>query len=104
MSQEIPPDYADYEGLLQLARNAGEMTAKRWIPRLCEALRKEDSNLSNDDIRDRIERDCGDIWRKETIRNSIPEEYKNPDKVAAGKKGRQKQLEEPIPAGSAHKS
>jgi hypothetical protein len=101
MSQEIPPDYADYEVLLQLARNAGEMLAKTWIPRLCDQLRKENPEMPNEDIKETVTKDCKDIWSKATIRDNIPDEYKDPKKQEAGRKGREKQLEAPIPAGSA---
>jgi hypothetical protein len=92
-------DYADYEGLLQLARNAGEMLAKTWIPRLCEQLKKENPEMPNEDVKDIVTRDCSDIWSKATIRKFIPEEYKDPQKQAAIKKRYEKQLEEPIPVG-----
>ena len=83
-------DYADYNGLLQLARNAGEMLAKTWIPRLCDQLKKENPEMSNDDVKDIVTRDCSDIWSKATIRKFMPEEYKNPERVETGREGREK--------------
>jgi hypothetical protein len=32
-------------------------TAKYWIPQLCQALKEENSNLSSEDIRDRVMKD-----------------------------------------------
>jgi hypothetical protein len=73
-------------------------------PKLCQALREEDKNLSNEDIRDRVEKDCAYIWSKSTIRTYIPDEFKDLQKQEAGRKGREKQLEEPIPAGGARQT
>jgi hypothetical protein len=39
-----------YDDLLKQAKGS----AKIWIPQLCQALREENSNLSNEDIRDRV--------------------------------------------------
>jgi hypothetical protein len=82
--------YSTYDQLLEQARG----TAKYWIPKLCEALRRESSEMSNDDIRDRVTQDCLPIWQKSTIRNALPNEYKHTEKAQAGKKGRQKQLDQ----------
>jgi hypothetical protein len=54
--------------------------------------------MSNDDIRESVMQDCLPIWQKSTIRDALPDEYKQKEKAQAGKKGRQKQLEQ---AGSA---
>jgi hypothetical protein len=79
-----------YDQLLEQARG----TAKYWVPKLCEALRRENSEMSNDDIRERVTQDCLPIWQKSTIRDALTDEYKQKDKAQAGKKGRQKQLEQ----------
>jgi hypothetical protein len=83
-------DYSKYDQLLAQARGS----ARYWIPRLCEALRRENSEMSNDDIRERVTHDCLPIWQKSTIRDALPHEYKQKEKAQAGKKGRQKQLEQ----------
>jgi hypothetical protein len=83
-------EYPKYDQLLEQARG----TAKYWIPKLCEALRRESSEMSNDDIRERVTHDCLPIWQKGTIRNALPNEYKHTEKAQAGKKGRQKQLDQ----------
>jgi hypothetical protein len=96
--------YSNYNRLLEQAREAGASTARVWIPKLCQALREEDKNLSNEDIKDRVEKDCAYIWSKSTIRTYIPDEFKDLQKQEAGRKGREKQLEEPIPAGGARET
>jgi hypothetical protein len=88
MMEEIK--YLTYDQLLERARG----TAKHWIPKLCEALRRENSEMSNDDIRERVTHDCLPIWQKSTIRDALPNDYKHAQKAQAGKKGRQKQLEQ----------
>lgn len=77
----------------QLLEQAGG-SAKYWVPKLCEALRRENSEMSNDDIRERVTQDCLPIWQKSTIRDALTDEYKQKEKAQAGKIGRQKQLEQ----------
>ena len=65
-----------------------------YIPKLCYALREEDKHLSNDDIKDKVTKDCLERGlAKGTIINNIPEEFKDPKKVEAGKKGAEKKKE-----------
>jgi hypothetical protein len=77
-----------YDQLLEQARGS----AKYWVPKLCEALRREKSEMSNDDIRERVTQDCLPIWHKCTIRDALTDEYKQKEKAQAGKIGRKKQL------------
>ena len=79
-----------YDQLLEQARGS----VKYWVPKLCEALRRENSEMSNDDIRERVTHDCLPIWQKSTIRDALTDEYKQKEKAQAGKIGRQKQLEQ----------
>ena len=65
-------NHKDYESLLKQARGS----AKYWIPQLCQALKEENSNLSNEDIRDRVVKDCISIWQKDTIRDALPDAIK----------------------------
>jgi hypothetical protein len=90
MTEESP--HSEYNNLLRQAKGS----ARYWIPKLCNALRNEDSKMSNEDIRDRIEKDCIETWQKATIRDALPEEYKDKLKVEQGKKGREKQLVSPV--------
>ena len=47
------------------------------VPLLCEELRKEEdqdgNKMNNDDIRDRVLKDCIQFWKKDTIQDSFPE-------------------------------
>lgn len=49
------------------------------------ALRTDDSNLSTEDARDRIEKDCVGIWSKRTILDALPDEAKARKKQKAGR-------------------
>ena len=40
------------------------------------ALRRENPNYSNYDIREIIMKDCIEIWQNATIRDALPDEYK----------------------------
>jgi hypothetical protein len=79
-----------YDQLLEQARGS----AKYWVPKLCEELRRENSEMSNDDIRERVKKDCIGTWQRDTITDALPEEYKDKLRSELGKKGRQKQLEQ----------
>jgi hypothetical protein len=95
----VESEYVDYNGLVELARRTATEHAKEWIPKLCEALKRENPEMSKEDIRETVANDCRDFWSRATISKFIPDEYKDPQKQEAGKKGRKKQLEKPIPAG-----
>jgi hypothetical protein len=41
--------YVDYNGLVELARQTAIEHAKEWIPKLCEALRRENPEMSMED-------------------------------------------------------
>jgi hypothetical protein len=82
-----------YDDLLQKAREVAEQlrsTAKEFIPKMYAALRRENSNISASDARDRIQRDCVQIWSKRTILDALPDDAKNPEKQKAARL-RQKQ-------------
>jgi hypothetical protein len=95
----VESEYADYNSLVELARQTATEHAKEWIPKLCEALKRENPEMPKGDIRETVTNDCRDFWSRATISKFIPDEYKDPQKQKAGKKGREKQLEKPIPAG-----
>ena len=48
-----------------------------------EALRRENPNYSNYDIREIVTKDCIETWQKATIRDALPEEYKDKQKAEA---------------------
>ena len=93
-----------YDSLLEQANITGTEAARTWIPKLRYALKDEDKNLSKEDIKDRVEKDCVEIWSKSTIRTYIPDEFKDVQKQEAGRKGREKQLEQPIPVWAARET
>lgn len=47
------------------------------------ALKKENPNSSNYDIREIVMKDCISIWQKATIRDALPDEYKEKQKQEA---------------------
>jgi hypothetical protein len=82
-----------YDELLEEARtraDAYRSTAKEDIPKMYQALRNENPNISPEDARDRIEKDCVGIWSKRTILDALPAEAKNKEKQKAGR-SRQKE-------------
>jgi hypothetical protein len=71
-----------YDQLLSSARNQKELydaSAKDYIPQMCKALEKENPSLTKEDIRDRIKKDCVQLWGLRWIIYCLPEDYK--DKV-----------------------
>ena len=90
LSEEINYDKLSYDELLRFARGS----AKVMIPRMCAALKRENPHYSNYDIREIVTKDCIEIWQKATIRDALPEEYKNKLKQEQGTKGREAQLEQ----------
>jgi hypothetical protein len=79
----------EYDKLLNEARAKTEafskLTAKEYIPKTYYALRDENTNLTPEDARDRIEKDCADIWSKRTILDALPDEAKDLEKQKAGR-------------------
>jgi hypothetical protein len=79
---------SEYDDILERAREAAEQfksTAKEFIPKMYKALRDENPNISPEDARDRIEKDCVRIWSKSTILHALPDEAKNKEKQKAGR-------------------
>jgi hypothetical protein len=79
---------SEYDDILEKAREAAEQfrsTAKEFIPKMYKALRNENHNISPEDARDRIEKDCVGIWSKSTILHALPDEAKNKEKQKAGR-------------------
>jgi hypothetical protein len=80
-----------YDQLLQEASEKAEAfrsTAKEYIPKMYWALRNEDLSLTPEDARDRIEKDCINIWSKSTILETLPDEAKDLEKQKAGRLSR----------------
>jgi len=79
---------SNYDDLLEEARTKAEAfrsSAKEYIPKMYKALRNENPNISPEDARDRIEKDCVGIWVKRTILDALPDEAKNQEKQKAGR-------------------
>ena len=77
-----------YDALLKEAKAKAEafaLTAREYIPKMYDARRTEDSSLSPEDARDRIEKDCAGIWSKRTILDALPDEAKDLKKQKAGR-------------------
>ena len=65
-----------YDELLEEAKSKAAAyisTAKFYIPKMYNALMKENQNVSPADARDRIEKDCVGIWSKRTILDALPD-------------------------------
>jgi hypothetical protein len=80
---EMSQEDLTYDQLLSQARG----TAKYWIPRLCGALRSENPNYSNYNIKEIVMKDCIEIWQKATIRDALPDEYKDKLRQELGREG-----------------
>ena len=84
---------SQYDDLLEEARSkaaAYMSTAKAYIPKMYDALMNENKNISSEDARDRIEKDCFGIWSKGTILEVLPDEAKNREKQKSGRLGQKK--------------
>jgi hypothetical protein len=55
--------------------------------KVCAALKRENPNYPNYDIREIVAKDCIEIWQKATIRDPLPDEYKDKLKQEQGMEG-----------------
>jgi hypothetical protein len=84
---------AEYDDLLEEAKTKAAAyisTAKVYIPKMYNALMNESKNISPEDARDRIGKDCFGIWSKRTILDALPDEAKNREKQESGRLGQKK--------------
>jgi hypothetical protein len=75
-----------YDNVLKEAKAKAEafaLTAREYIPKMYNALRDEDPNMSSDDTRDRIREGCVGISSRRTILDALPSEAKDPKKQKA---------------------
>ena len=82
-----------YDELFEEAKSRADAyisTAKLFIPKMYNALMDENKNISPEDARDRIEKDCIGIWSKRTILDALPDEAKNREKQKSGRLGQKK--------------
>jgi len=84
---------SEYDELLKEVKgkySTFQSTAREYIPKMYQALRKENHEIPPTDARERIEKDCVGIWSKRTILDALPDEAKNPEKQKAGRLGQTK--------------
>ena len=67
-------------------------TAKEYIPKLWEALKNENPNLTREDLRDKIEKDCLETWSERRILEALPDEAKDPKKQEFGRLSQKKRI------------
>ena len=80
-----------YDEYLAQAK-ASVKTAGEYIPKLCEELKKE--GLDKESINDKVTKDCLAIGLgRSTIVHNMPQEYKDEERVEAGKKSAEKKKE-----------
>ena len=65
-------------------------TANKYIPKMYYALRNENLDISAQDARKRIQKDCTGIWGRRTILYALPDEAKDPKKQKAGRLSQKK--------------
>jgi len=84
---------AKYDDLLEEVRSKAAVyisIAKIYIPKMYNALMNESKDISPEDARDSIEKDCFGIWAKRTILDALPDEAKNLEKQKSGRLGQKK--------------
>lgn len=78
-----------YDDLLKEVRtrvaDIQKLTSREFIPRMYTELCNENSGITPEDARDRIETDCVGVWSKRTILDALPEETKDPKRQKAGR-------------------
>jgi hypothetical protein len=65
-------------------------TADEYIPKMYQALRNENRDISAQYARKRIQKDCAGIWARRTIIHALPDEAKDPKKQKAGRLSQKK--------------
>jgi hypothetical protein len=76
-----------YDYFLKKLKEDHRTTAETAIRQLYLLLKEDDPNLSNEDIYDRILKDCLTIWARATIIANMPEELKDKERQESGKRG-----------------
>lgn len=66
------------------------LTANEYIPKMYQAVCNENRDISAQDARQRIQKDCACMWRSRTILYALPDEAKNPKKQKAGRLSQKK--------------
>ena len=76
-----------YDDFLRQLKEDHKTTAQMAIKQLYLFLKEEDPNLSNDDMYDRILKDCLVIWARATVIENMPDELKDSERQEAGRRG-----------------
>ena len=76
-----------YDDFLKQLKKDHKTTAQMAIKQLYLLLKEDDPNLSNDDMYDRILKDCLVIWARATIIENMPDELKDSERQEAGRRG-----------------
>src|SRR6476469_5042102 len=76
-----------YDDFLKQLKEDHKTTAQMAIKQLYLLLKEEDPNLSNDDMYDRILKDCLVIWARATVIENMPDELKDSERQEAGRRG-----------------
>jgi hypothetical protein len=75
-----------YDDFLKQLKEDHKTTAQMAIKQLYLLLKEEDPNLSNDDMYDRILKDCLVIWARVTVIENMPDELKDSERQEAGRR------------------
>jgi hypothetical protein len=76
-----------YNDFLKQLKENHKTTAQMAINQLYLLLKEEDPDLSNDDIYDRILKDCLVIWARATVIENMPDELKDSEQQESGRRG-----------------
>src|SRR4051812_46560421 len=76
-----------YDDFLKQLKENHKTTAQMAINQLYLLLKEEDPDLSNEDMYDRILKDCLVIWARAIIIDNMPDELKDSERQEAGRRG-----------------
>src|SRR6476660_6219624 len=76
-----------YDDFFKQLKEDNKITAQIAIKKLYMLLKEDDTNLSNDDMYDRILKDCLVIWARATNIENMPNELKDSERQEAGRRG-----------------
>ena len=89
-NSKLTPSYAELLAEVRTKVDAFlTSTANEYVPKMYQALRNENQDISAQDARQRIQKDCACIWRR-TILYALPDEAKDPKKQKAGRLSQKK--------------
>ena len=90
-NSELTPSYTELLAEVRTKVDAFlTSTANEYIPKMYRALRNENRDISAQEARQRIQKDCAYIWKRRTILCALPDEAKDPKKQKAGRLSQKK--------------